>query len=104
MRRLNHSVTQTLIARSADRAYFVPQTRYFEGQETIGPATTFTHFNIPTFSHLKSLSVHATAGPIARLGGLGDAKKAGPETAELMALIQRSIAELNFKWKRRGHS
>ena len=30
-------------------------------------------------------------------------KKAGPEAAELMALIQRSTAQLNLKRKRRSH-
>ena len=30
-------------------------------------------------------------------------KKAGPEAAELMALIQRSMAQLNLKRKRRSH-
>jgi hypothetical protein len=35
---------------------------------------------------------------------LENAKKAEPETAELMALIQRSTAHLNLKWKRRGHA
>ena len=31
-------------------------------------------------------------------------KKAGPEAAELMALIQRSTAQLNLKRKRRAHA
>ena len=30
-------------------------------------------------------------------------KKAGPEAAELMALIQRSTAQLNLKRKKRSH-
>jgi len=35
---------------------------------------------------------------------LENAKKEGPETTELMALIQRSTAQLNLMRKRRSHS